>query len=96
MIRFLGFTWGLALGWAWWAFVDKSSGLRVVSGVVLTAITLALLVFMARRSRRLSAGYEYVTPRLEYHQGYSKERWKRAKPARGDDGGNEFTLGSGW
>ena len=96
MIRFVAITWGLGSAWAWWLFVYKSSSVQFVTGVLLAGVTLALFAFMIRRSNRLNAGYDYVTPRLEYHQGYSKERWRRNKPAREDDGGHELTLGSGW
>ena len=66
-------------------------------GVLLAGgATLSLFIFMIRRSNRLSGGHEHVNARLEYHQGFSKARWKRSKPARGDDGGGEFSIGRGF
>ncbi len=95
MIRFIVFTWGLAAGWAWWLFAQKGPATTVVSGFILGAITLGVLVHMVKRSNRLHSGHEFVNARLEYHQGFSKGRWKRSQPARGDDGGSELTLGKG-
>lgn len=96
MLRFIAFTWGLAGAWAWVFFTEsgRSTGLLGVLGVV--GATVALFVVMVRRANRLSAGHEYVNARLEYHQGFSKDRWNRSKPARGDDGGAEMDLGRGF
>ena len=96
VIRFVIITWGLAAGWAWLLFGQKSATSGIAGGIVLAAITLGVFGYMVRRSTRLSGGHEHVNARLEYHQGFSKNRWKRAKPARGDDGGSELTLGKGF
>ena len=96
MIRFIVVTWGLAAGWAWWLFAQKGSLANVGGGVLLGVCTVGVFAHMVRRSNRLSAGHEHVTARLEYHRGFSNDRWKRSKPARGDDGGSELTLGGGW
>jgi hypothetical protein len=95
MIRFIAFTWGLGAAWVWLLFAQKGTVANVLGAIVLGSVTVGLFVFMIRRSNRLNAGHEYVNARLEYHQGFSKGRWKRSKPARGDDGGSELTLG-GW
>lgn len=96
MIRFIGFTWGLAGAWAWLLFTDGGRDAGVLGYGAVLGATLGLFVFMVRRSNRLSGGGEYVNARLEYHQGFSKARWKRNKPARGDDGGSEFSIGRGF
>jgi len=95
MIRFIAFTWGLGAAWAWLLFSQKSTVANVLGIIILSGATVGLFGFMIRRSNRLSGGHEYVNARLEYHQGFSKGRWNRSKPARGDDGGSEFTIG-GW
>lgn len=95
MIRFIAFTWGLAGAWAWVLFTDRGRGTGVVGIVLVAGATLGLFVFMVRRANRLAGGHEYVNARLEYHRGFSQDRWKRDKPAKGDDGGSELTLG-GW
>jgi hypothetical protein len=96
MVRFIAFTWGLAAAWAWVLFTDggRSTGFVGLLGVL--AATLGLFVFMVRRSRRLGAGHEYVNARLEYHSGFSQGRWRRDRPARGDDGGSELDVGRGF
>jgi len=96
MLRFMVVTWGLVGGWLWWLFAPKSGAATVAGLLVLAAVTFGLAVLMMRRSRRLRGGHEYVNARLEYHQGMSRDRWRRAAPAREDDGGRELTLGSGW
>lgn len=96
MLRFVATTWTLVAGWLWWAFVPKGGGATIVGGLMLAVCSSALLAVMVRRSRRLAGHHEHVNARLEYHQGMSRDRWRRAKPARGDDGGMELTLGSGW
>lgn len=95
MIRFIAFTWGLSAAWAWTLFTDSGRGTSPLGPSLLGAITLGMFVYMVRRADRLRGGHEYVTARLEYHRGFSQDRWKRDKPAQGDDGGSEFTLG-GW
>ena len=95
MLRFILFTWGLAGGWAWVLFTESGRDAGVFGWLLVGGATLALFVFMVRRSNRLSAGNEYVNARLEYHRGFSNDRWRRAKPAKGDDGGSELTLGRG-
>ena len=96
MIRFVAFTWGLAGAWAWMLFTDSGRNAGILGYVLVLGATLALFVYMVRRSNRLSGGTEHVNARLEYHQGFSKARWKRNKPARGDDGGSEFSIGRGF
>jgi hypothetical protein len=96
MFRFIAFTWGLAAAWAWVVFTDSGRSTGLIGFIAVGSITLGLFFFMVRRSNRLSGSHEYVNARLEYHRGFSQNRWKRSKPARGDDGGSELTLGSGW
>jgi len=96
MIRFVVVTWGLVGGWLWWLFAPKGAALSVAALAVLGLLTLWLGTAMMRRARRLRGDHEYVNARLEYHQGMSRDRWRRAEPARDDDGGSEFTLGGGW
>jgi hypothetical protein len=96
MLRFVVVTWGLVGGWTWWVFAPKDGVASLVGAILLGSATVVLAWVMVRRSSRLRAGHEYVNARLEYHSGMSSGRWKRARPARDDDGGSELTLGSGW
>jgi hypothetical protein len=93
--RFLLFTWGLVAGWGWLLFGAGTAGTTIAAAMILGGVTLALAVHMFRRAGRLRGEHEYVTARLEYHAGNSSRVWRRAHPARDDDGGAEFTLGAG-
>jgi hypothetical protein len=95
MGRFLLFTWGLVIGWGWLLFGARTAPTAIVGAVLLGSVTLGIAVHMFRRAGRLRAEHEYVTARLEYHAGNSSRVWRRARPARGDDGGSEFSLGAG-
>lgn len=96
VLRFIAFTWGLAAAWAWLMFTGGGRAAGLAGLLVVGGATLAAFVHMVRRSNRLRGGHEYVNARLEYHRGFSRDRWRRSRPAQGDDGGSEFTLGSGW
>lgn len=95
MLRFIAFTWGFAAAWAWLLFTESGRSTGAVGYVILGGATLGLFAHMVRRSKRLAGGDEYVNARLEYHRGFSQDRWRRAKPAKGDDGGGEFSIGRG-
>jgi hypothetical protein len=94
--RFVLFTWGLVAGWGWLLFGVRTPGAAFAGAALLGAATLIGAAFMVRRARRLRGGHEYVNARLEYHAGNSSRVWRRARPARDDDGGSELTLGGGW
>ena len=88
-------AWGLTGGALWLVFAGRGPA-SVVVGVLLIVTAVVLARAMAARSFRRRGGHESVNPRLVYHAGMSRDRWRRAAPARGDDGGGELTLGSGW
>lgn len=88
-------AWTLAGGALWLVFAGRG-GASVVVGLLLIVTAVALARAMAARSLRRRGDHESVNPRLVYHAGMSRDRWRRAAPARGDDGGSELTLGSGW
>jgi len=95
MIRFMALAWGLTGGALWLVFAGRGTA-AVVVGVLLVVTALVLARAMAARALRRRGNGEFVNPRLVYHAGMSRDRWRRARPARGDDGGSELTLGSGW
>jgi len=91
----MALAWGLTGGALWLVFAGRGTA-AVVVGVLLVVTALVLARAMAARALRRRGNGEFVNPRLVYHAGMSRDRWRRAKPARGDDGGTELTLGSGW
>ena len=95
VIRFFLATWGLAAGWLWLIFAARGAA-TIVASVVLVVASAWLGRSMVLRSQRLRGERDFVNARLEYHQGMSKDRWRRTKVASGDDGGSEFTLGGGF
>jgi hypothetical protein len=86
VVVYLAVVYGLGAAWLWWLGYTRGT-VRVVTGIVLVILTVALFFVVRRRAKRLRSRSEWIPSRAVTHAGTGPgtSRWNRAGTDKPDD-----------